>query len=149
MNPIYITTVNHKAHRYETVGDYYRDTHGNLIIKVSDIGDPRIESLVAVHELIEALICEHNGIAEKDITAFDVAFEKARKPGNVDEPGDDPRAPYKRPHCIATAVERLLAAELGVDWKAYESACNDLSLTPTENVPASRRFNAGAGEEQV
>ena len=44
--------------------------------------------------------------------------------GNLDEPGDCPDAPYKRQHCVATGVERIMAAMLGVDWKAYEDDCN-------------------------
>ena len=55
-----------------------------------------------------------------------MAFEKARKKGNEDEPGDDPRAPYVVQHCIATGVERILAALLGVSWKRYEEAINRL-----------------------
>ena len=65
-------------------------------------------------------------MAEEDVTAFDEAFEKARKPGNVDEPGDDPKAPYRKQHLIATGVEKLMAAELGVDWKAYDKKVNEL-----------------------
>jgi hypothetical protein len=36
------------------------------------------------------------------------------------EPGDDPRAPYHKQHVFAENIERLLAAELGVDWSAYD-----------------------------
>jgi DNA polymerase elongation subunit (family B) len=51
---------------------------------------------------------------------FDKAYEARRKRDDDSEPGDDPKAPYYRQHQIATAVERLLAVELGVDWGAYD-----------------------------
>ncbi len=38
------------------------------------------------------------------------------------EPGDDPRAPYHAEHAFATAIEEMLAKELGVDLDAYEAA---------------------------
>ena len=123
---VVIEIIPHKKQRYETVGDWKRNKHGTLEIKVSDMGDKRYAMLVAVHELIETLLCEHDGVDEKDVTAFDVAFESCRMPGNADEPGDDPKAPYVRQHCVATAVERLLAAELGVSWNEYDKKVNSL-----------------------
>ena len=123
---VVIDIIPHKQQRYETVGDWKRDKNGTLVIKVSDMGDKRYAMLVAIHELVETLLCEHDGVKEEDVTAFDIAFEKKRKPGNVDEPGDDRKAPYRRQHCIATAVERLLCAELGIAWKDYDDAVNAL-----------------------
>ena len=123
---VVIDIIPHKKQRYETVGDWKRDKNGTLVIKVSDMGDKRYAMLVAIHELVETLLCERDGVLEENVTAFDIAFEKKRKPGNVDEPGDDVNAPYVRQHCIATAVERLLCAELGLAWDDYDSAVNAL-----------------------
>lgn len=113
-----IQIIPHSEHRYPTCGDWFKrgDT---LHIRVSKMSDWRYEMLVVVHELVEVLICWHDGVKEKDVDAFDIAFEKKRKPGNNDEPGDDKRAPYKVQHCIATGVERILAACLGVTWNDY------------------------------
>jgi hypothetical protein len=36
-----------------------------------------------------------------------------------DEPGDDPHAPYHRPHQIAELCEFACAKVAGVDWKQY------------------------------
>ena len=122
---IIIKTVPHRHQRYETVGDYF--TIGELdTILVSKMGNPDYEFLVAIHELTEMYLCQKRGISESSITAFDIKFEKARKPGNLDEPGDDPKAPYRDEHCIATAVERLVCGVLGVSWKEYEKAVNKL-----------------------
>lgn len=121
---IIIEVIPHEKQLYETVGNFYFDVEGNLRVYVSDLGDNRFSLLVAVHELIEVLQTEHEGIMEPDIAKFDIDFEKKRQKGNLDEPGDDPAAPYKKQHCIATAVERLMCAMLDCDWKSYEGACN-------------------------
>ena len=34
--------------------------------------------------------------------------------------GDDPEAPYEHEHCLATAIERILCAELRVNWEDYD-----------------------------
>ena len=110
---INIKVIEHKKHRYPTVGDWFYDKNGGLQIRVSKMSDPRYEQLVAFHELFEAMLCDAQGIDEQAVTDFDVAFT------GQGEPGDDPRAPYHVQHCKATAMERLLAAELGVDWNEY------------------------------
>ena len=82
--------------------------------------DERYEHLVAVHELIEKILCTHHGIPDAAIDAFDLAFERDRPEGNTDEPGHDPRAPYHREHQFAEVIERLVAKELGVNWDLYD-----------------------------
>lgn len=119
---IAIKTIPHSHQRYETPGDWFFDSHGNLEIRVSDTKDWRTDALMAVHELVEVLICKHRGITQESVDAFDIQYEKDRASGlhsKSDEPGDDLKAPYRREHCIATAVERLLAAELDVSWNDY------------------------------
>lgn len=114
-----IEIIPHSSQRYETVGDWFFH-HGDLVIRVSELGDWRKEMLIAVHELVEVLLCRHQGVTQEQVDKFDMEFEQAREEGDLSEPGDDPKAPYKRQHCIATGVERMLAAELEVDWKTYE-----------------------------
>lgn len=123
---IVIETVPHKSQRYATCGDWFRDREGTLHIKVSEELGDKAASLVALHELIEVLLCEDRGITQIAVDKFDVEFEDERAPGNTDEPGDDLRAPYRKEHFFATNIERLVAAELGVDWTMYDKAVNDL-----------------------
>ena len=132
MLKIQIETIPHDQHCYPTVGNYWDDSDGTLQVRVSEMGDPRYEFLVAVHELIEKELCRQRGISEPEITRFDVQFEEERERGLHDpdkEPGDDPSAPYHRDHVFATKLERMLAREMGVDWDAYEaflrSSAND------------------------
>lgn len=123
---IKIETIQHGNQRYPTVGDWYFDEAGNLTIKVSKLSDWRREALIAVHELVEVLMCKHAGISQAVVDTFDMEYEKTRHPDNEEEPGDDPAAPYVKQHCVATGIERILAAELGVNWKDYEEELSKL-----------------------
>lgn len=127
MNVI-IKTIPHAAQRYDTCGDWWweGDSKYLLQIRVSEMCDVRYEWLVIVHELVEVLCCRHDGVTQKQVDDFDMDFEKRRKKGNTDEPGDDANAPYRQQHCIATGVERLLAFALGVCWADYEKEINQL-----------------------
>lgn len=121
---ISILTIPHNQHRYETVGDWVTDkTTGQVRIYVSQMGNWRYELLVAVHELVEAFLCLHDGVTEESVDKFDKEFTHNEE----QEPGDSPDAPYQRQHCIATGVERILAACLGVKWSEYESTLEKLS----------------------
>ena len=127
---INIETIPHKSQHYETVGDYWIDTDGTMQIRVSDMNNWKYELLVIIHEIIEQNLCIDRGIDnEKEIVPFDILFEKEREAGkhNEDaEPGDDPRAPYRKEHFTATNIERILAQELGVDWEQYNNTVMSL-----------------------
>ena len=169
---ILIETIPHKDQRYATAGDwqfkqgaidqntvvvnnaaYAAQADGSqlLHIRVSELGDWRYEALVAVHELVEALLCKYGGITEQEVDKFDMDFEARRpKPRNGNtfsmmelqmlspreleklreaitaEPGDDPRAPYHSEHVVATSIETRLAGEMEVDWGAYSRAIERL-----------------------
>ncbi len=113
---ILVTTVPHAQQRYDTLGDWVFGSN-TLAVTVSETGDPRMNVLIALHEIVEAMLCLERGIAEPDVAAFDQANPQ------LDDPGSDPRAPYHREHVFAENIERLVAAELGVSWAAYGEAC--------------------------
>lgn len=123
---ITIETIPHEQQKYPTCGDWRYDEHGTLMIKVSELGDEFKETLIAVHELVEVQLSRKRGITVEEVDDFDIAFEAARAKDNTDEPGDDPACPIKREHCIATGIERILAAEFGIDWKQYEQQIDAL-----------------------
>jgi hypothetical protein len=123
---IKIDIIDHKKQRYDTVGDWYYDANGTLHIHVSKLADGRHEHLVAIHELVEALLCEEAGVDEEDVTAFDLVYEANRKAGDTSEPGDSVAAPYYKQHQIATGMEKILAAQMHVDWNSYERDINQL-----------------------
>lgn len=126
---VIIRSIPHDRHRYETVGDYQTNTDGCMVVSVSQLPDWRFEFLVGIHEIIEATLCRQAGVTDAAIDHFDMQFEADRALGHHPhdaEPGDDPRAPYRVQHLMATAIEKMLAAAMGVDWQAYEQAINDL-----------------------
>lgn len=123
---IIIETIPHNKQRYPTVGDWFTDDKGVLHIKVSELSDWRREALIAVHELVEVLLCQHDGVTQDEVDRFDKAYEMDRLPGDDSEPGDCESAPYNKQHCFATGIERLLAAQFRVAWANYEAELNDL-----------------------
>lgn len=158
---ITIRTIPHNEQSYQTSGNWWFTP--DLEVRVSNMGNDKFESLVGVHETIEALLCRAAGIDEEDVSKFDKLYEDAR-PDNINsgtrisglnklaelfgcdcepdvesEPGDDIHAPYYRQHQLATSVERMLAAEMGVSWMEYEQANLDLynppTIAPEANVP--------------
>ena len=155
---VIIEPIKHEDQPYCTTGDWrFEDSKGRPIsqlqamewvegeecvlrIRVSKMGDWRYEMLVAVHELCETLMCMKDGVLVEDVDAFDKAFEAAREEDNVDEPGDDPKAPYNRQHCIATAVERLMCAQLGCDWKTYDAMVLAQPTIPAKEEPPTPRI---------
>jgi hypothetical protein len=120
---IHIRTIPHKVQRYDTIGDWIEEEDGSLYIRVSDLGDWRCELGIALHELVEAALCRGAGITGKQVDEFDFRSDS-------EEPGDESDAPYKGQHSLASGIERMVIALLGVDWKDYEEKCrNPLGLT--------------------
>lgn len=145
---VFIDVIPHHLQRYDTVGDW-KFVRDSLFITVSEMGDWKKEMVVAHHELTEALICKSDGITEKRVNDYDMGFEARRALADhqdftatcgcyhepLDEPGDDPHAPYYRQHQVATGMERILVNELELSWGEYEHACNSLEYTQKCPVP--------------
>lgn len=128
MPAIALSSIPHSHQRYETCGDW-KVQPGRIEVLVSRMGNRDYEFLVAIHELVEVWLCTKRGISDEDVTKFDMKYEADRKAGMHPpeaEPGDNRLAPYKREHFCATNIERLLAAEMGIDWQEYEQAVNAL-----------------------
>lgn len=102
--------------RYRTVGDWFWTSEGFLTIQVADTGNWKYNILVAVHELVEVVLCKNDGVTEKQVDKFDLAHQ------DDEDPGTHPKAPYGRQHLIAMGVEMTLAALMGVKWRVYEDA---------------------------
>jgi len=128
---IFCNSITHKNQRYETCGDYlYENLPGygkaQKFFISRTIRD--YEFLIFIHELVEWYLTLKRGIKEKDITNFDLTFEKERIDGKwtYEEPGNDKRAPYRKEHIFATKIEKIVARELGVDWDEYDKTINEL-----------------------
>ena len=98
--------------------DWFFDEAGDLQVRVSPMSDWRYETLLGLHEAIEAVLCKHNGVTQAQVDAFDLEYDKTHT-FDVNA-GDDPAAPYRREHCFATAAERMICAELDVCWETYD-----------------------------
>jgi hypothetical protein len=123
---IELRTIPHDEQRYETVGDWENLPDGSLRISVSDMGIEDYAFLVAIHEAVEVWLCNKRGITDEAVSAFDIEYEKNRPDGDESEPGDHPDAPYRKEHFFATNIERMIALELGVDWKLYSGRIESL-----------------------
>ena len=99
--------------RYSTAGDWYHDGD-TLSIDVVEQNDPRHSLLIAIHELVEALLCAHNGVTQETVDHWDMILC-----ADSDEPADVPHCPYAREHQTAEVIERIMAQALGVDWIDY------------------------------
>jgi hypothetical protein len=122
---VLIEVIDHKAQRYLTTGDWQFKSSKDasldaslatdfLHIRVSDTGDYRSNMLVALHEFVEAILCWVHGIDGRVVDAWDMG------PGQyMEEPGNNPSAPYHREHCVADIVERLVAMHM-ITWQNHE-----------------------------
>lgn len=124
---IQIQTIHPYKQRYVTLGDWFHvklcDQHigeseeTRTVIRVSELGDERYEFLIAFHELVEMMLCKVRGIPAAAVDEFDQNFS------GTGEPGDDPASPYFREHQFAFMLERMMAHEMGVNWREYEQVC--------------------------
>ncbi len=134
---ILIYSADHKSQRYNTCGDYFQGENC-LHVVVSRLPDRREMLLVAIHELIEwALVstaADEQGVSQTEAMKVVDDFDLNWQPHHgIKEPGDDFNAVYYTQHQIATGIERILAAEMGVDWLAYERHINDLDQGDNED----------------
>jgi hypothetical protein len=115
-----IETIVHSKHRYSTLGDWTVSKNGKLRIKVSKMRNWKYEFLCGIHELIESALCKNSNITSKMVDKFDLRHL------DLDEPGNDRRAPYHLEHLIAESIERVLASRLFIDWNTYTKEVNSL-----------------------
>lgn len=124
---ICVKIVDESQHRPGISGaDWFFDAKGDLQVRVSKLSDWRREMCLAFHEAIEAVLCRFRGVSQQAVDAFDEHYDQTH--ASDLNAGDDPLAPYAREHTLATSVERMLAAELYVQWKEYD---DELAAIPS------------------
>lgn len=124
---IHIKIIDNAAHRPPFSGaDWFFDENGDLQVRISHLSDWRREVTLGIHEAIEAILCKHNGVPQEAVDAFDTEYERTHV-SDLNS-GDDPKSPYQREHCFASAPERMLAAELGINWADYDRELDELHL---------------------
>jgi hypothetical protein len=125
MRIITIKTIEHKKQAYPTCGNFWLSPK-TIQIRVSKMDNNDYELMVALHEFVEQHLCSKNNITVQAIDKFDKEFERKRKKGNIDEPGNDPKCPYYKYHQFATKLEKLMCKELGIKWNVYDKFVNSL-----------------------
>jgi hypothetical protein len=118
---IFSQTIDHKNQRYDTAGDYtFDDEKERWDFLISKMDKAEYEFMVFVHELVEAFLCYRNGVAEEDITNFDLAHIEHPDPGRIKT------APYHTEHMFAMKIERMLCKKLGLNWEKYDGSFENL-----------------------
>lgn len=134
---ISIASIPHNQQRYDTCGDWKTeiiDGIETVLITVSNLSSRREMLLVVIHELIEMALCEAEGVSSEEVDNFDLHYCGDGLPL---EPGDHPEAPYYKQHQFASGIERILAAEMGVDWLTYSRHIEELEYNqPVEPAPS-------------
>lgn len=152
VDSINVRTIPHNQHRYPTTGDWWVQSDNltgktTLEIRVSESGDWRANIAVAIHEIVEAVVCIADGVEPEALDRFDSAYEMVREDpktwvdaeaalqrefGGHDEitphtePGEDLHAPYRHQHAIATQVEWIVTEAMHLPWKLYEEELSTL-----------------------
>lgn len=123
--------------RYKTLGDWQIKTLLNTIegthrtvlyITITQMPDQRYQWPLAVHELVEALLCHVDEISTEEVDAWDIHGEGR----HLDEPGDDPKAPYHVQHMAAGDLEIQMAQLLGFTAGEYANYIDKESLRDDE-----------------
>ncbi len=109
-----------------TGADWWWDHRGVLQIRVAEeLTDWRERAVLIVHELVEALLCKFMDIPVEKVDEFDT-LHQSEETDPAFNSGDHPDAPYRIPHMFATAVERVLAGVMGIDWVGYDKRLSAL-----------------------
>lgn len=108
--------------RNDQVGDWQIHGDHHIEVTVLETLSPESQLAIAIHELIEAWRCREDKIPDGVVCAFDEQYKaecKEGKHGEYDEPGDDPRSPYREQHADAIHVERAVCSAIGLNWKEH------------------------------
>lgn len=134
---INIKVIPHDQQRYDTLGDWQfkeMEQEGirweQLDISISQTGNKKYNFLLGLHEFVEAMMCHMVGVTTAMVDSWDITGEGRL----LEDPGDDPRAPYHKQHKVATMVEHLVALMMNVDWVDYEEALSQIGQKEPEDA---------------
>lgn len=118
MKKITIEVIEHSQQRLpgSLGGDWQFDADGNLTVRVSDLGDWRMNFLFARHEMDEAILCKHAGITTEMVDADEL---KASPTDEPDSFSGYPGSCYQQQHNDALSMEWIMSRLLGVSWEEY------------------------------
>lgn len=112
---IELKSIDPNAIRYSTCGDWEWLPGDLLKITVPDYGNREYSAfLVALHELVEAVLCKKSKVSESDVSTWDIDHPE------LEEPGDHVGAPYHDQHKTALKIEKIVCEALKLDWDDHE-----------------------------
>ena len=125
INSILIDFVPLHKIRNNGIGDFFTQLDRGVVraVKLPDI---RYSILIALHEILEFVLTSNANIKESDIDKFDAIVELNGSESDKIDPGSLPNAPYKRQHLFSENIERLVALEMGIDFKEYNQVIDNL-----------------------
>jgi hypothetical protein len=104
-----------------------------LQVRVVRLSTQKRTMELAVHETTEALVALEQGITVKQVDDYDMAFEKKHPENHGLNAGDQSDCPYKRAHCAATAIERILAFAWDENWQEYDDELSKIGCESGES----------------
>ena len=116
---ITLEVIPHEQQRLHAIGDWYFELNGDLVVRVSDLGDWRYNFLVARHEMDEAILCMKDGITTQMV---DDDQKKALPTDDPDSFSGYPGACLQNQHNDALSAEWVMSRLLNVDWIEYGKA---------------------------
>jgi hypothetical protein len=100
----------------ESLGGDWQWEGDDLIVRVSDTGDWRMNFLFARHEMDEAILCKHVGITTEMVDADEL---KATPEDDPDSFSGYPGSCYQQQHNDALSMEWMMSRLLNIDWVEY------------------------------
>lgn len=116
---IILETIPHSKQRLGVMGDWFFKPNGDLVVRVSDLGDWRYNFLALRHEMDEAMLCKHNEITTEMV---DEDQKNADSSDDPDSFSGYPGARLQNQHNDALAAEWVMARLLDVRWTEYGEA---------------------------
>lgn len=116
MKQIILQIIPHEEQRLKMIGDWFFDQDDNLTVRVTDLGDWRLNFIIARHELDEAMLCKYYGVTTEQVDKYDLEHPDN---GSSDY-ADNQSSPYYQQHNDALAAEWIMSRLLDIDWKDYE-----------------------------
>jgi hypothetical protein len=118
---ITLEIIPHEKQRLGVIGDWFFEPNGDLVVRVSEMGDWKYNFLVLRHEMDEAMLCKLAGITTEMVD------EDQANASDDDEPDSFsgyPGARLQNQHNDALAAEWVMSRLLGVDWTEYGNAAD-------------------------
>jgi hypothetical protein len=133
---IILEVIPHEQQRLGETGDWFFKSDNELVVRISDLGDWRMNFLFMRHEMDEAILCKYAGITTEQVDE-DQQKQYTAEENNPDSFSGYPGAALQYQHNDALAAEWIMSRLLGVDWKEYSEAYYKVEKRISGAIPAN------------